>query len=82
MSNQSDEGQAPQPIHTHLAIGDALDQLSRYGDLADIRILEVLQLLTDINDDLCNGRAGSLVRKSCEQAKALLSAIADESAAS
>lgn len=62
---------------TELAVRDAADQLTRYGEVADSRILNLLHLLTEINDDLCNGRAKPLVRASCETAKGLLSEIAD-----
>lgn len=67
---------------TESAVRDAAEQLTRYGEVADSRLLDLLRLLTEINDDLCNGRDQSLVRASCEQAKALLSQIAGGSDAS
>lgn len=71
--------ETPTTADTECAVRDAAEQLTRYGEVADPRILEVLHLLTEINDDLCNGRAKPFVRASCENARALLSAIADDS---
>jgi hypothetical protein len=46
----------------------AFDQLGRYGDPPDI-LVQVVETLTDINDDWANGRAPELIRANVEKAK-------------
>jgi len=51
----------------------ACDQLTRYGGgVASVELLDVLEKLTDINDDMQHGRAKDLVRQQIAEAKALL----------
>ncbi len=57
-------------------IGDASDQLLRYGDVADERLLDVLDALTDINDDMHHARHKDIVSEACKKAVELLHEIA------
>ncbi len=51
----------------------ACDQLTRYGGgVASVELLDVLDKLTDINDDMQHGRSKDLVREQIANAKALL----------
>lgn len=51
----------------------ALDQLLRYGGAPwSSELVDVLEKLTDINDDLQHGREPSLIREQITAAKALL----------
>lgn len=56
----------------------AADQLERYGSLRDDRLLEVLELLAEMNDDMQHARMFGFVHDSSEKAIALLKAIAAE----
>jgi hypothetical protein len=52
---------------------NALDQLLRYGGTPySSELVDVLEKLTDINDDLQNGRDPNLIRAGIADAKALL----------
>jgi len=56
---------------------NACDQLMRYGGgVANTQLAEVLDKLTDINDDLQHGRDPLLIQEGVEKAKALLDAVA------
>ena len=58
---------------------EAAGQLLRYGgSAADDRLIDVLDLLTTINDDIAHGRHKSIVVQSCEMAAELLRAVASE----
>jgi len=57
-------------------IRNAADQLLRYGLVCDDRLLDVLDLLADINDDISHLRERALVERSCEKAAFLLKEIA------
>lgn len=60
-------------------VDDAAGQLLRYsGAVADERLLDVLDLLTDINDDMSHARNKDLVAEACEKATEILRAIARE----
>jgi len=60
-------------------INDAVEQLLRYGGgVADERLLDVLDLLTDINDDICHARHKDIITKTCEKAAETIRAIAAE----
>ena len=55
---------------------NALDQLLRYGGAPySSAIVDVMDKLTDINDDLCNGRDPELIRREIAEAKVLLDKI-------
>lgn len=57
----------------------AAEQLLRYGDgVLDERLLDVLDMLTDINDDMQHGRAKEIITETCQKASELLLAIAQE----
>jgi hypothetical protein len=57
----------------------ACDQLQRYGGAVhSAKVLDVLEHLTDLNDDLCNGRAETTVRKNVETIKKALDKLVDE----
>jgi hypothetical protein len=52
---------------------NALDQLLRYGGSPwSSELVDILEKLTDINDDLQNGRDPSLIRAGIAEAKSLL----------
>lgn len=53
----------------------ACDQLLRYGNPYSNVIIDVLETLTDINDDLCNDRHKQHIIDGVEKAKNQLSAI-------
>lgn len=56
---------------------NACDQLTRYGGgVASAELADVLDALTDINDDIWNGRHPALIKEQIEKAKALLDAVA------
>lgn len=58
-------------------VSNAADQLTRYGGcVCDGRLLDVLDKLTNINDDICHDRANELVVEQCSNAIDLLKAIA------
>lgn len=54
---------------------NAMDQLVRYGSLANSDVVEALEALTDINDDLCNGRSDECVAQSVDGLRAVLDKI-------
>jgi hypothetical protein len=55
----------------------ACDQLTRYGGAVwSVELLDVLEKLTDLNDELQHGRAQELVRARIAEAKALLDRVA------
>ncbi len=55
----------------------ACDQLTRYGGAVwSLELLDVLEKLTDLNDDLQHGMAPELVRARIAEAKALLDRLA------
>ena len=54
---------------------EAFEQLRRYGGEPDARILRLVEVLTDINDDLWNMRGPSL-GQNIAKAKGLLTEIA------
>jgi hypothetical protein len=57
---------------------NACDQLTRYSNAVyNAELADVLEKLTDINDDLQNGRDPALVRAGVAEAKALLDALAE-----
>lgn len=56
---------------------NACDQLTRYGgEVASSELADVLDVITDINDDICNGRDKAIIKQQIEKAKALLDAVA------
>ena len=57
-------------------IEDICGQLERYGWIAD-SVLDVLDVIVDINDDICNDRDLDLIKKEIEKAKILLDKIVD-----
>ena len=58
-------------------VEDAAAQLLRYGDgVADERLLDVLDALTDINDDMQHARHKDVVVEACEKAAETLREIA------
>ena len=56
-------------------IDEAVEQLKRYGGSPDHRIVELLEVMTNINDDLWHSRD---VRVELEKARRILSAISAE----
>lgn len=55
---------------------DACDQLTRYGGAVySVELVEVLEQITDINDDLQHARGPELIRAGIEKAKALLDRV-------
>lgn len=61
---------------------NACDQLTRYGGgVASAELADVLDVLTDINDDLWHGRDQALIKEQVEKAKKLLDAVAVPNAA-
>jgi len=55
---------------------NACDQLTRYGGAVfNNEVADVLDALTDINDDLWHGRDPNLICKQVDKAKALLDAV-------
>lgn len=53
------------------------DQLLRYGGhVFDERLLDVLDLITDVNDDMHHARHKDVVFQACKQASDALLAIA------
>ena len=58
---------------------DACAQMLRYGNtVADENILAVLEALTDLNDNVANGRAKEIVQADVGKIKALLDVVAGE----
>lgn len=55
---------------------DACAQLTRYGGgVASEELADVLDTLTDLNDDMHHGRADSLVQEQVEKMKAQLDRV-------
>ena len=54
---------------------NACDELSRYGGVYNVELVEVLEQITEINDDLHHGRDPELIRSGIEKAKALLDQV-------
>lgn len=54
---------------------DAFDQLTRYGGEPDKRITPLLTILANLNDDLQNMRARSVINNSITDAKTALDRI-------
>ena len=58
-------------------VEDAAGQLLRYGEgVADERLLEVLDALTDINDDMQHSRHKDIITETCERTAEMLREIA------
>lgn len=56
---------------------NACGQLTRYaGAVASTELADVLDTLTDLNDDLWHGRDPSIIREQIEKAKTQLDVIA------
>jgi hypothetical protein len=51
---------------------DAFGQLLRYGDPFCEEIVDILEVLTDINDDLWHSRLSSLTQANSDKIKVLL----------
>ena len=56
-------------------VRDSVDQLFRYGEVKDERLLELLECLTDVNDDLHHNRATEVVLQQCLRGVGLLASI-------
>jgi len=50
-------------------------QLMRYGGVASAELADVLDGLTDLNDDISNGRDPALIQQKIEELKTLLDLI-------
>lgn len=58
---------------------DACVEMLRYGNtVADENVLAVLEALTDLNDNVANGRAKEIVQGDVDKIKALLDVVAKE----
>ena len=56
---------------------NACDQLTRYSGAVDNEELaDLLDKLTDLNDDMCHGRSATIIRQQIAEMKALLDQIA------
>lgn len=63
-------------LHLSYRIWFAADQLCRYsGEPYCEEFADVMDALTDINDDMCNGRTIGLIKDKAEEIKALLDKI-------
>lgn len=54
---------------------DICGQLDRYGQLASEELADVLCKITDINDDIINGRDPAGIREMIREAKELLDKV-------
>lgn len=58
---------------------DACYQLTRYdGGVFNTELADVLDALTDINDDMQHGRDSALIKEQIEKAKLLLDTLASQ----
>jgi uncharacterized protein YacL len=68
----------PRVLSENQRIKDAVDQLKRYGYVRDERILDVLDLLTSINDDMHHGRHRECIDADVAKIKDKLDALASD----
>jgi hypothetical protein len=54
---------------------DICGQLQRYGGVCSEELLNVLDVIVEINDDICHDRAHDLIRAEIEKAKQLLDKV-------
>jgi hypothetical protein len=74
MSDESKQRALQLPFHTQ----NACNQLTRYsGSVYSIEVLDVLEKLTDLNDDLHNGISPDIIRRQIDEAKDLLDKLAN-----
>lgn len=59
-------------------LDDIFEQFRRYGGGPRKRILDVLEKLTDVNDDIEHMRDPDLIRAGIAEAKALMDGLAED----
>jgi hypothetical protein len=72
------EGEANQMRDGSVELKDICDQLDRYGTctMPDC-FLDLLWVMTDINDDIAHGRDPALIRENIAKARVLLDELGD-----
>lgn len=64
-------------MNTATRVKEAAMLFTRYGEVVDDRLLDVLELLTDINNDMHRGRDKAVVEQSVGDAVELLHDLAN-----
>lgn len=75
---QDQENVGPFPQNLRDRTKDICSQLERYGEVWSHELADLLWSITDLNDDLTNGRDISIIREDIQEIRELVEKIAEK----